>query len=181
MNSIIKKPIIACDMDEVVADVYDKFLKIYATQYNRILVQEDYWGKKIYEIDGAIKLRDVLYDRGFFADLPVMQDSQEVLKELQEDYEIFFVSAAMEFRNSLEDKRDWAQHHFPFIPWKNIVFCGSKKIIRADYMIDDHPRNLIDFEGKGLLYTASHNIDEQRFTRVNNWKDIRTFFRNEVK
>lgn len=179
MNSSNKKPVIACDMDEVVADVYDKFLKIYATTYNRVLKKEDYWGKKIYQIDGAIKLRDVLYDKGFFADLPVMKDSQEVLQELQEKYEIFFVSAAMEFSNSLVDKRNWAQQHFPFIPWKNIVLCGSKRIIRADYMIDDHPRNLVDFDGKGLLYTSSHNIDENRFTRVNNWQEVRDFFKNE--
>jgi len=172
------KPIIACDMDEVVADVYVKFLDIYAERYSKRLVKADYWGKKLYEIEGASDLRNVLYDKGFFADLPVMENSQEVLQELQKDYEVFFVSAAMEFRNSLEDKRDWAQEHFPFIPWKNIVFCGSKKIIRADYMIDDHANNLVDFQGKGLLYTATHNIDDERFTRVNNWLEIREFFQN---
>lgn len=166
-------------MDEVVADVYVKFLDIYAERYGKHLQKADYWGKKIYEIEGATELRKVLYDKGFFADLPIMENSQEVLQELQKDYEIYFVSSAMEFRNSLEDKYDWAQAHFPFIPWKNIILCGNKRLIRADYMIDDHVSNLETFTGKGLLYTATHNIDEERFTRVNNWLEIRDFFKKE--
>lgn len=173
------RPVIACDMDEVVADVYHKFVALYAERYGKWLQKEDYWGRKIYQLDGASDLRNALHEQGFFADLPVMSDSQAVLKNLQADYEIFFVSAAMEFPNSLVDKRNWAQRHFPFIHWKNIVFCGSKTIIQADYMIDDHVRNLEKFKGKGLLYTATHNIEETRFTRVNNWKEIQTFFDNE--
>ena len=47
-------------------------------------------------------------------------------------------------------------------------------------MIDDHVRNLKTFNGKGLLYTASHNIHNQEFTRVNNWLEIRDFFKKEI-
>lgn len=172
----MNKPRIALDMDEVVADVMPKFVDAYEQEFGKRLIKADYWGKKIYDIPGATHVRNVLYDKGFFRDLPLMPHAQEVVKELAEDYDIFFTTAAMEFRNSLEDKYDWLQDHFPFISWKRFVFCGNKSILRADYMIDDHPRNLLTFEGKGLLFTASHNIDEDRFTRVNNWLEVRTFF-----
>ncbi|MEL6656446.1 MAG: 5'(3')-deoxyribonucleotidase [Bacteroidota bacterium] len=170
---------IALDMDEVVADVMPKFVDFYEQEFGQRLQREDYWGKKIYDIPGAKQLRNVLYDKGFFRDLPVMENSQEVVAELHERYDIFFTTAAMEFRNSLEDKYDWLLDHFPFISWKNFVFCGDKSILRADYMIDDHPRNLVSFQGKGLLFTATHNIDEERFTRVNNWLEVRDFFAKE--
>jgi 5'(3')-deoxyribonucleotidase len=85
----------------------------------------------------------------------------------------------MEFRHSLEDKYDWLLQHFPFIHWKNYVFCGDKSIIGADYMIDDHVFNLQTFRGKGLLFTASHNIHETDFTRVNDWQEVRAFFQAE--
>ena len=26
------------------------------------------------------------------------------------------------------------------------------------------------------MYTASHNINDDRFTRVNNWQDVETYF-----
>ena len=48
-------------------------------------------------------------------------------------------------------------------------------------MIDDHVRNLETFGGKGLLYTASHNLAEMRFQRVNNWEEIRAYFKEEKK
>ncbi len=170
---------IAIDMDEVIADVSPKFLDLYEQEMGVRLAKEDYWGKKIYQINGADRIREFLFDKGFFADLPVMPGSQEVVRELMEHYDIFITTAAMEFRASLEDKYDWLQSHFPFIHWKNFVFCGDKSIINANYMIDDHVFNLRTFRGTGLLYTASHNIMETDFIRVNNWEEIRAFFQQE--
>ena len=171
---------IALDMDEVIADVTPKFLDYFAKDTGQRISKEDFWGKKVYEMVGGEHIRNYLHDPGFFADLPVMENSQEVVKWLLEHYEIFIVSAAMEFRNSLPDKYDWMREHFPFIHWKNIVFCGDKSIIQADYMIDDHVNNLLTFNGKGLLYTSAHNIAETRFTRVDNWLEVQAFFEKEL-
>lgn len=166
-------------MDEVIADVAPKFEAIYEQAFNTPIQREDYRGKKIYHLEHASHIRDFLNHKGFFADLPVMPGSQEVVRELMEHYDVFITTAAMEFRASLEDKFDWLKDHFPFIPWKNFVFCGDKSILRADYMIDDHPYNLRKFKGKGLLFTANHNLNETEFIRVNNWEEVRTFFQAE--
>lgn len=166
-------------MDEVIADVMPKFEWLYEQEFGIPIRRADYWGKKIYDIEGARKIREFLHQKGFFADLPVMPHSQEVVRELAETYDIFVVTAATEFRNSLEDKYDWLQHHFPFIHWKNFVLCGDKSIIQADYMIDDHIRNLEAFRGFPILYTATHNIHENRFTRVDNWLEVQAFFQQE--
>lgn len=163
-------------MDEVIADIRPKFLDLYEQEFGWRPQREEYWGKKIYQVNGADKIRNYLFEKGFFADLPVMPGSQEVLRELMDHYEVFITTAAMEFRTSLEDKYDWMQEHFPFIHWKNIVFCGDKSVIHADYMIDDHPHNLRRFKGQGVLFTASHNIDETDFPRVDNWEEVRAFF-----
>jgi 5'-nucleotidase len=172
---------IAIDMDEVIADVSPKFLDIYEREVGIRLTKEDYWGKKIYQINDADRIRQFLFEKGFFADLPVIPGSQEVVRELAEDFDIFITTAAMEFRHSLEDKYDWLAQYFPFIPWKNYVFCGDKSIIGAEYLIDDHAFNLRTFRGKGLLFTASHNIHETEFTRVNNWEEVRAFFHTELR
>jgi 5'-nucleotidase len=170
---------IAIDMDEVIADIMPKFVDVYQQEHGVRIERDAYWGKKIYTVPGALQLREKLHEPGFFADLPVIEDSQEVIRELMEHYEVFIVSAAQEFRNSLGDKHDWLCRHFPFIPWKNFVFCGDKSVIQADYLIDDHVFNLETFSGQGILYTASHNIHENRFTRVNHWQDVRAFFEKE--
>ncbi len=170
---------IALDMDEVIADIQPKFLQLYEREFGKRLTKEDLYGKKVYYFEGARYIREFLFEKGFFRDLPVIADSQEVVQELIQHYDVFITTAAMEFRNCFEDKYDWLQEFFPFINWKNIVFCGDKSIIRADYMIDDHASNLRSFQGKGLLYTASHNVHETEFTRLNNWLEVRDYFRAE--
>ena len=164
-------------MDEVIADVYPKFLDIFEQEFGRRPDPKEFWGQKIYDMPGAARIREYLHDRGFFADLPVMPGSREVIRELMEQYEVFINSAAMEFRHSLQDKYDWLQQHFSFIPWSNVIFCGDKRALYGDYMIDDHVKNLRSFQGTPLLFTASHNALETDFIRVNNWEEVRAFFR----
>lgn len=178
---VSERKVIAMDMDEVIADVVPKFLDHYERDFGVRPDRENWWGKKIYQLPNAAHIRGYLHEKGFFADLPVMEGSQEVVKWLSEHYEVFAVTAATEFRNSLEDKYDWLERHFPFIGWRKLVLCGDKTIIKADYMIDDHVFNLERFQGKGLLFTASHNLNEHRFVRVNNWAEVRAFFEMEIK
>lgn len=172
---------IALDMDEVIADIYPKFLTYFERDAGRRPEPEEYYGKKIYDLTGGTHIRNYLHDKGFFLDLPVMPHSQEVVEQLMAHYDIFIVTAAMEFRNSFEDKFDWLQKHFPFIHWRNFIFCGDKSVINTDYMIDDHIHNLERFSGEKLLFTASHNAHETRFTRVNNWLEIRDYFQKELE
>ncbi len=172
---------IALDMDEVIANVTPKFLDIYEEKFGIRLQKEQYLGKKIYAIEGARQVRERLYEKGFFRDLGIMPGSIEGVKELMQHYDVYITTAAQEFRNSLEDKYDWLEEHFPFIHWKQYVFCGDKSILGTDYMIDDHARNLKTFRGKGLLFTASHNINETGYTRVNNWEEVTAFFRKELE
>ena len=51
---------------------------------------------------------------------------------------------------------------FPSSRPRHYVFCGDKSILRADYLIDDLPKNLLRFEGQGLLYTAPAQPDRDR-------------------
>ena len=111
----------------------------------------------------------MIYKPGFFRYAPIITGAQEALQELQNDFDIYIVSAAMEFPNSLLEKHDWLAEHFPFISWKNIIFCGDKSVIDTDYLIDDHLKNLDFCKGMPILFTAGHNVNVTRHTRVNNW------------
>lgn len=100
-----------------------------------------------------------------------MPGAVEALQELSKNFEIFIVSAAMEFPQSLSEKQAWLNQHFPFISWKNIVFCGDKSVIQADYMIDDHVKNLSGFKGTPLLFDAAHNTFITDYQRIRSWKE----------
>jgi 5'-nucleotidase len=170
---------ICVDMDEVMADTLSEHLRRYNEAFDEALTPADLAGKGLWQVapsDRQQQVRAFLDAEDFFEDLPLMPGSQEVLRDLAERFDIFVATQAMTVPNSLGPKYRWLQRHFPFIPPTNYVFCGNKSILRAEYLIDDLPRNLERFEGRGLLYTAPHNVTAAGFTRVNNWPDVAAYF-----
>ena len=164
---------IAIDMDGVMADTTQQYIDWYAARYGVKVERETLNGKPEttgFPLDGVV--RQFLYMPGFFRTKPVIAGAQEVIKALHEQHEVYIVSAAMEFPLSLSEKLAWLGDHFPFIGWQHIVFCGHKRIVDADYMIDDHVKNLSTFKGQPLLFTAPHNTDVQEYKRVNTWEEV---------
>ncbi|MEL6305945.1 MAG: 5'(3')-deoxyribonucleotidase, partial [Bacteroidota bacterium] len=100
--------------------------------------------------------------------------SQKVLEELSEKHRIYIASAAMQFPNSLKEKSDWLDEHFPFIPWQNRILCGHKHILRGDVLIDDRAYNLKSFEGRPILFSSPHNLEQEDLERADSWEDIAT-------
>ena len=170
---------ICVDMDEVMADTLSEHLRRYNKEFDETVGPEQLAGKSLWEItplDRQQQLRAFLDAEDFFEDLPLMPGAQDVLKQLSSRYEVFIATQAMSVPNSLGPKYRWLQRHFPFIPPTHYVFCGNKSILRADYLIDDLPRNLERFEGQGILYTAPHNSTATGFVRVDNWHQVADYF-----
>ncbi|MDX1428019.1 5' nucleotidase, NT5C type [Salegentibacter mishustinae] len=167
------KKSIAIDMDGVLADVEAHFITWYEKEYGERFSKNDLKGKteeNAFPKKGMVK--KFASTKGFFSTVPVMDGAVEAIKELQKNYEVYIVSAAMEFPQSLVEKRSWLSEHFPFIHWKNIIFCGDKSVIGTDIMIDDHLKNLDYFKGETIMFTAFHNIDFDNHTRANNWREV---------
>ena len=165
-------------MDEVIADPMGEMIRWYHEQYGALpdkAKMEGSWVKGFPEEHQAM-IRERLGEPGFFRHLPVMEDSVDVLRRLNEKYEVFIVSAAMEFPNSLKDKYDWLMEHFPFFTWRQLALTGSKDLVSGDFMIDDHVKNLRGFRGKPYLYTSAHNLNVTGYDRINDWKEAAGIF-----
>lgn len=166
-------------MDEVMADTLGEHLRRYNQAFDEEVTLDDLAGKGLWEItplDRQQQLRAFLDAEDFFEDLPLMPGAQDVLKLLSARFELFIATQAMAVPNSLGPKYRWLQRHFNFIPPTHYVFCGDKSILKADYLIDDVPRNLKRFAGQGLLYTAPHNLTVTGFVRVNSWQEVAEYF-----
>lgn len=166
------RKIIAIDQDQVLADLLTVWLKRYNQDYNDNLDNDDI---KSWNIDKYVKCGEKIFDYldyDLFRNLPVIEHSQEVVKKLSEKYEVYVVTTATVIPKTLNAKIEWLNEHFPFIPNENIVLCGSKSIIKADIMIDDAVHNLENFDGWGLLFDAPHNRNENKFLRMNGWKEV---------
>jgi 5'-nucleotidase len=169
---------IIIDMDEVIADPMGEMIRWYNDQYGSEPDKARMIGSwvKGFPEEHQPMIMERIKSPGFFRHLPVMEDAVDVLRRLNERYEVFIVSAAMEFPNSLKDKYDWLMEHFPFFTWKQMALTGSKDLVFGDFMIDDHVKNLKNFKGKPYLYTSAHNLTVTGYDRINSWKEAADIF-----
>lgn len=172
---------IAIDMDEVLADTLGAIIDGVNERANLGITVESLNGQKLKHVipehDGLVT--EILREPGFFRHLKVMPNAQEVVEKLNEHYDVYIATAAMDVPTSFHDKYEWLLEHFPFLDPQHFVFCGRKNIINADYLIDDNPRQLAIFEGESIMYTAVHNMNHHEYKSVNGWKDVEALFLND--
>ncbi|MBK5280095.1 MAG: 5'(3')-deoxyribonucleotidase [Bacteroidia bacterium] len=161
-------------MDDVLSDATGQFINFYEIEFGIRVTKESMNFKEEMKRfpDHHDEVSKFPFRKNFFRMMAVNENSQEVVKKLNQRYDVFIVSSAMEFPNSLPEKLEWLSEHFSFLHWKQIVFCGNKKIVHGDYMIDDLPHNLETFNGEKLLFTAPHNMQFNHLKRVNDWKEV---------
>ena len=168
---------IAVDMDGVLADTETHFIQYYEAESGEKVDRQTLLGiPESQAFPDKTAVQRYVHTAGFFRSLSLIPGGVYAIKTLMEHFDVYIVSAAMEFPLSLYEKKQWLEEHFPFVSWKNIVFCGDKSIIKADYLIDDHLKNLDNFSGVSLMFTASHNVYVNQHHRLNNWEEILKYF-----
>ena len=122
----------------------------------------------------------------------LIPNAQEVLKDLQNYYDIYIGTAYI----IREDPREsgiilWHKHNYlcdnlPFISPENYIFINNKSLLNCDIKIDDRLENLKNAKVK-LLFTAYHNKDltgeylqSLGVVRVNNWLEIKEVLMKEI-
>lgn len=166
---------IAIDMDETICDSLARHLEWYNRKFETQLTKEDTKGARIYQVIPQEHLEEVKSHPNhpdFFRDLVPFDGAIEAIRHLSLSYDIFFVTAAMEYPASFNAKYEWLKKHVTFVDHLNFVFCGDKSIINADYLIDDTPKHLDTFDGEGILFNAPHNVEATGYQRVHDWSEI---------
>jgi 5'-nucleotidase len=168
---------IAVDMDGVLADTETHFITYYEAESGEKVDRSTMLGvPESHAFPDKTAVDRYVHTPGFFRTLPLIPGGVEAVRSLMKDFDVYIVSAAMEYPLSLFEKKQWLEEHFPFISWKNIVFCGDKSIIKTDYLVDDHLKNLDFFSGIPLLFTAAHNVNVNHHYRLNNWSEVLIYF-----
>lgn len=91
---------IAIDMDEVLADSNLQFMNWYERDFNKRIAKEQLMGKDFRDAvppQHQQAVRKYPQTEGFFKDMALIADSQEVLFQLSKHYDVFICTAAMEF------------------------------------------------------------------------------------
>ena len=167
---------IAIDMDEVIVDTLSAQLAWLAKHDNTQAPSRDALrGRPFYALatEAAHQALEERMTAGdFFGDLPPMPGALEVFGRLAAKHEVFIASAAMDYPKSCAPKIDWLHRHLPSFDHQRLVLCGDKRIVHADFLIDDSPRHFAAFTGTGLLFSAPHNALEARYERLDDWHAV---------
>ena len=172
---------IAIDMDQVIANMYRKMAVTYNELFGTTFTEEELLRapKDSMTREQFKLLMGKLNEPDYYRVMDLMDpDSVEVIRELNERFDVYIATAAMEVPNSFNAKYDWLQEHFPFLDPQKFVFCGTKAVIHTDYLIDDSLNQLEVFKGQGIIYSMPYNEHVEGYPRVKNWLDVREYFKH---
>lgn len=196
------KPIIAVDIDDVLA-IENEAVREFANQrYGHAhkpedyLVDGEYWGYWEYvqgvdEQEGKRRYGEYMAS-GLKGHLKVMDGALEALTALKQQYDLVVVTSRE--AHLVDLTHDWLVRHFPGV-FNHVEFVavwtgdtkGSKAVVcshlNASYLIDDNPEHLLlaaEAGIKGILFgsygwSSSRQVPET-VDRAANWQEVREIF-----
>lgn len=195
------KPIIAIDIDDVIAANAASFTAYSNQKYGTSLTIDDYqehWSE-VWKVEHEeVNRRAIEYhESGHIATYPVIDGAYEALQELKKRFKLIAVTSR---RNSINQlTKDWLQKHYPNI-FDDIIFCGffdtehsgihhTKgdviKDLHAEYFIDDQIKHVMAVAQNGtksLLFGDYfwNKVDKlpENVKRVKNWDEVVRYFEN---
>ena len=180
---------IMIDMDEViVVGIFSEFLteflgevdfeKLNGQNRQDLIRGKEEEFKKIYKYKNLYK-----NDREDY--IEPLPDCVNVVKELNEKYDVYIVTAyvwkenVIDATTNLKNKFEYLHYWFPFVDTNNFIFMSNKTKIKYDIGIDDRTSNLENCNKK-LLFTEFRNkkltdeeLESRKIIQVNNWLDVK--------
>ena len=197
----MNKPIIAVDIDDVLAAEAEFVVKFSNEQFGTRLMLEDYseswnimWNVDRDEVE---RRAHILHEPGIVTQYRIIPGGYETLKKLKETYEIIVVTSRRK-RVEAETAR-WLDEHFPDI-FSRLVLTGfwddprrpdrhllSKGSLlndhRVAYVIDDQPKHCLSALDHGIEpilfgdYAESRNVVAPKgVIRCKDWQAVAEFF-----
>lgn len=181
---------IMVDMDDVITiGNFNKFLEEFLGQ--KIDTDNNKYKYRQESIKGRENEFRLIYQyRNLYANVPLLDGCYEVLRKLNEKYDVYIVTAyiwgqdIINAEENLKNKFIYLKENLPFISSQKYIFTQDKKILDFDIKIDDRINNLEGAKIK-LLFTAWHNknisskeLESKGIIRVDSWYDIEKVLEN---
>lgn len=195
------KPIIAIDIDDVLADYAAGFVAFSNSQWGTHLTVDDYdehWGD-VWKVDTEEVRRRAaaIHDGGMVQSLIHKSEAVPILEVLSKRFELVIVTSRR-IQNK-EDTLAWLRQHYPMISPDTVTFSGFFDTIREDsihqtkgdiissigatYMIDDQPKHCLAAAEKGVEALLFGDYRWNRATdlprnvhRVADWTRVGEYF-----
>ena len=195
------KPIIAIDIDDVLADYADGFIQFTNEHWGTSLTIDDYdehWANvwKV-EHDEVVKRADKIHELRMIKGLLHKAEACDVLSRLSDRYQLIIVTSRR-IQNK-EDTLEWLKLHYPMIMPQEVTFSGFYDTISDDsvhrtkgkivsslgaaFLIDDQLKHCVSATKHGVQSLLFGNYSWNRgedlpdgVSRVGNWQEVEDFF-----
>jgi 5'(3')-deoxyribonucleotidase len=190
------KKIILLDMDDTVNDFTGMFWQTHNSLHNTEILSSSVndWNLSKFSPLGD-KVYDLFKHPGLFRNLEPKENAADVIKRLDEKYDVYFVTDSpagtshceidtLSFSNPTDDKRKWLKDHFPFFDSNKLVVTGHKWMVYGDVLVDDKPGTFSIFEKLGrdiVLMDAPYNQDIKTKYRAFNLEQVEEMIHDILK
>lgn len=164
--------IYAVDVDGVVADLATAWLNRYNKDYNDHVTPANIlsWDMHLYvKPECGTKLYDYIEDPTLYDEVLPTDGALEGIKILSSVFRVIFVTNSTIGASGA--KYNWLLKQGFLSRLDDYIECKDKSLVKADLLLDDRLKNLLDFSGTGILYTQPWNIGLHWYgSRMKGWR-----------
>lgn len=165
---------IFCDIDNTIFPLLETILPVYNEKYGDNLQFEQITD---YDTNMFIKSSCTNFFKEFMVEdiwktAKPYENSVEILTQLNEQHEIYFVTAG--HPNTAKFRDDWLEKYFSsFYSSSQLIICRYKQLLIGDLLIDDYYANINGGSYRGLLYEQpwNKNIIKRNLRKIDKWDD----------
>ena len=176
--------IILVDMDDVLEDLQEAWIKRLNEKYNYSVdwTKVVDWNVGLYYPNlNREEVLSPLFEDNFWKTVNPKKDAIEVLKQLYDQKYLIYLVTSSSFSTLVNKFSNVLYPYFPFFDEDHIIICKHKQLIKGNVLIDDGVHNLMGTypiipEYKKILFTANPNRNFNTIgtdiIRVSNWYEI---------
>ena len=171
-----------CDIDDVLLDLVSEWIRRYNFDFQENIKKSDIndWdlSQFIKNKNNKKYLYQYIEDPSIYDNIKPIKNSLWGIKQLRNlGYRIIFVtSSTMGHTNR---KMKWLQDHKFLDDRRNYYEAIDKSVFIGEYIIDDKFDNVVNFKGKGILYTQPWNLKENWNRKCGSWKEVVSLISSE--
>ncbi|MCA9478489.1 MAG: 5'-3'-deoxyribonucleotidase [Nanoarchaeota archaeon] len=179
IENLPKQKVYLVDMDGVLAQYYNQFLKRWRQEYpDRDFIHEE--DLQAHDLDKSYPeaYRDdinlIISAPDFFESLDPLPGAIEGIKELAKHNKVFICTApSIHNTRCAHGKTKWVRKHLGKEWLRNLIITKDKTVVHGDFLIDDKPdiKGHLNPSWEHILYDQSYNRrEDQSHKKRMTWK-----------
>lgn len=176
---------IAIDFDSTLFPTMEKVIDIYNRRHGTSIDISQITMYNLhdnFDEDIAEELIGLFVEKSVYSSLFPYKGAIKAIKSLLEQGHEIYIATSTDVRN-MEWKEELLQHHFPFIPKKNLIRIHNKALLNVDILVEDKLDNLKNTFADRVCFNQPWNVDENAdyvydIYRIHHWDEIANAINN---